>query len=148
MLASASAFGFALAFAFYRLRNPDSSFTSPPSHAPNSSVWFVPDYGLEFQPARTWKAHKGAVNAIASTWRHMLSVGDDGVLMVYELESLARIRRLDVREWCVSRQLLSRPDIPRRLKCISVQEDQEEGGMVAVGTNYGDIVVFSIGRMV
>ena len=68
--------------------------------------------------------------------------------MVYELESLARIRRLDVSEWCISRQLLSRPDIPRRLKCISVQEDQEEGGMVAVGTNYGDIIVFSIGRMV
>jgi len=112
------------------------------------TVWFVPEYGLEFQPAKTWKAHAGSINAMASTWKHMITVGDDGMLLVYELDTLALIRRLDVQEWCIYRNLLTRPDIPRRLKCLSIQEDQQEGGMMAVGTNYGDVIVMSIGRYV
>ena len=112
------------------------------------TVWFVPDYGIEFQPAKTWKGHKGSVNALASTWKHMVTVGDDGILLLYELDTLVLVRRLDVQEWCNFRNLLPRPDIPRRMKSICIQEDQESGGMMVLGTNYGDVIVMSIGRYV
>jgi len=111
-------------------------------------VWFVPEEGLEFLPAKTWKAHKGAINAMSATWKHMITISDDGFLLLYELDSLHLIRRLNVLEWCSFKGLISRPDIPRKLKCIDVVEDQEEGGMMVVGTQYGDVVVMSIGRLV
>lgn len=112
------------------------------------TVWFVPEEGIEFLPAKTWKGHRVAVTAMAPTWKHMCTVGDDGVLLLYELDTLALIRRMDLREWCNAKGLLPRPDIPRRIKCIDIQEDQESGGMMVVGTNYGDIIVMSIGRYV
>ena len=78
----------------------------------------------------------------------MITVGDDGLLLIYELDSLALIRRLDLLEWCNYRGMLARPDIARRIKCLSIEENQEEGGMMVVGTNYGDVIVMSIGRFV
>ena len=48
-------------------------------------------------------------------------------------------------EESIRRKLLPRPDVFRRIKSISVKEDHENGGAMAVGTSYGDIAVFDIG---
>ena len=73
----------------------------------------------------------------------MISIGDDGNMILHELGSLIW-RRLNF-TWCAN--IMLRPDIPRRLKCMSIVENYEGGNMV-VGTNYGDIFVISIGREV
>lgn len=110
------------------------------------TVWFVPENGLEFVPAKTWRAHEGAVRDMRSTWKHMLTISDDGCLMVHELGSLERQRSLNFNEWCT--EIMARPEIPRKLKCMSIVEDYEEGGNMLVGTSYGDVFVISIGREV
>lgn len=49
------------------------------------TVWWVPDEGLEFIPARTWKSHEGPINAMQATWKHMISIADDGCIILHEL---------------------------------------------------------------
>ena len=110
------------------------------------TVWFVPEEGLDFIPAKTWKAHDGTIRSMKSTWKHMISIGDDGNMILHELGSLIMQRRLNFNDWCAD--IMLRPDIPRRLKCMSIVENEEEGGNMLVGTNYGDVFVISIGREV
>jgi WD40 repeat protein len=110
------------------------------------TVWFVPEEGLDFIPAKTWKAHEGTIRQMKSTWKHMISIGDDGNMIIHELGSLIRQRCLNFNDWCAG--IMLRPDIPRRLKCMSLVEDYEEGGHMLVGTNYGDVFVISIGKEV
>ena len=76
----------------------------------------------------------------------MISIGDDGNMIIHELGSLIRQRCLNFNDWCAG--IMLRPDIPRRLKCMSLVEDYEEGGHMLVGTNYGDVFVISIGKEV
>ena len=48
------------------------------------TVWFVLENGLEF-------VHGGPTKGLCdmrSTWKHMLTISDDGCLMVHELGSL------------------------------------------------------------
>jgi hypothetical protein len=110
------------------------------------TVWFVPEDGLEFIPAKTWKAHEGSVRDMRSTWKHMLSIGDDGNLILHELGSLERQRSLNFNTWC--EDIMARPEIPRKLKCMSMIEDYEEGGSMVVGSSYGDVFVITLGREV
>ncbi len=46
------------------------------------------------------------------------------------------------------RGLMDRPDVPRRLKCITIHEDPEQGGMMLIGTSYGEVVALGIGAYV
>ena len=101
--------------------------------------------GLDFIPTKTWKAHDGAIEQMKSTWKHMISIGDDGNMILHELGSLIMQRRLNFNEWCAT--IMPRPDIQRRLKCMSIVENYEEGGNMVVGTNYGDVFVISIGEV-
>lgn len=83
-----------------------------------------------------------------ATYRHMISVADDGVLLVTDLSNFLKIRSINILIWCNYRQLLPFPSLFRRIKCIDVVENAHEGGTVAIGTNYGEIIVMSIGTMV
>ena len=110
------------------------------------TVWFVPDTGLDFIPAKTWRAHQGRINAMDSTWRHMISVGDDHCIRLHDLGNLMAMRSIDLNIWC--KDYMLKPDIPRKVKCLHIAENYEEGGQMAVGTNYGDLYVMAIGRQV
>ena len=59
------------------------------------TVWFTPDTGIEFLPCKTWRAHTGAVNAMETTWKHMVTAADDGVILLYELGTLLLQRKID-----------------------------------------------------
>ncbi len=83
-----------------------------------------------------------------ATFRHMISVSDDGVLLVTDLSNFLKIRSINILEWCNYRQLLPIPTLYRRIKCIDVVENAHEGGTIAIGTNYGEIIVMAIGTSV
>jgi WD40 repeat protein len=110
------------------------------------TVWFVPDDGLDFVPAKTWRAHRGAINAMETTWKHMVSISDDGYITIHELGTLMCMREIYVNQWC--EQIIVKPNIPRKLKCMHLVEDAEVGGQLVIGTNYGDVCVCSLGRMI
>lgn len=111
-------------------------------------VWEVPFDGIDYRPIVNLKAHKGAINALGTTFKHLLSCGDDGILLFVDLESCNIVRRMDLLGEAVKRGLAPRPDVIRRLKSIFIREDADEGGTVAVGTSYGDIFLVSIGTNV
>ena len=108
-------------------------------------VWKVPDDGLDFVPIRSWIPHRGAITTMASTWRHIITAGDDGFVLLWDIENMVRVRSIHVQQWCIERGLMERPDIPRRLKCMAVKEDHNLGGLLVVGTSYGEVVIMSIG---
>ena len=108
------------------------------------TVWFVPDAGLDYVPARTWRAHQACCNAMDTTWKHMVSVGDDRCIILHDLATLLPARTIDVNIWC--KELLNKPEIPRRLKCMHLVENYEEGGQLVIGSNYGEIFVCVTGR--
>ena len=114
------------------------------------TVWNVPSVGLDFTPAHTVKAHAKAINAMTNTYRHIITVADDGVVKFFDVVNFAKIRSVNVLEWCLYRGLLldHRPDIARRLKCVHLVENHAEGGTMVVGTSYGDVIMFSLGTSV
>jgi WD40 repeat protein len=110
------------------------------------TVWFTPEEGLDFIPAKTWRGHNGAINAMETTWKHMISVADDSCIKIHDLGSLLCIRSINVNQWC--EQILLKPNIPRKIKCLHIVENYEEGGQMVAGTNYGDVLVMTTGREV
>jgi hypothetical protein len=112
------------------------------------TVWHVPQYGLGFIPAFTVKAHNGAINDLVNTQRHAISISDDGYISFYDMFNFDRVRTIDIMEWCNYRSLLERPDIHRKIKCVSLQENEETGGNLVVGTSYGDIIMLRLGTTV
>ena len=112
------------------------------------SLWSVPTVGINYKPLKSWFAHTAAVRQLGNTWRNLISIGDDGLLLIHDLISLQRMRRMDLTEWAVYRNLILRPDITRKLKSLAIHEDFENGGTMIVGTSYGEIVVMNIGTQV
>eukprot|EP01031_Cornospumella_fuschlensis_P029899 gene29899-36104_t len=49
------------------------------------TIWYVPREGLEFTPAYTVKAHYSAINDLQKTWRHVISIGDDGLVVLHDI---------------------------------------------------------------
>lgn len=82
------------------------------------------------------------------TYKHAITIFDDGFVIIYELARFYQIRSIDVRYWAVDKQLLVRPDIHRRIKCAHLEEDHENGGTLALGTSYGEVVVLSLGTTI
>jgi len=78
----------------------------------------------------------------------MISIGDDGILLMTDLSNFLKIRSINILQWCNYRELLPFPTLYRRIKCIDVVENVHEGGTIALGTNYGEILVMRIGIMV
>lgn len=112
------------------------------------TIWYVPASGLEYIPAYTLVAHQGAINDITHTWRHVITVGDDGFIRLFDVLSFATIKQIDVMYWCAYRSLLSNPHIKRKIKVIHAQENYDSGGHIVVGTTYGDIILLSLGTTV
>jgi hypothetical protein len=94
------------------------------------------------------QAHNGALNCFVSTFKHIISAGDDGILLFIDLESCHIVRRMDVLRLALLQGLAVRGDVIRRLKCLSLREDPENGGTLAVGTSYGDVYIIAIGTCV
>jgi hypothetical protein len=111
------------------------------------TVWNMPDEGLNFTPAKTWRAHKLAVNDMASTWRHMISVSDDGCVLIHDLKRMFKVRSINLVDWCLDRGLVESKEIVRRLKCLCLHEDTEQGNTLTVGNSYGEIIVMSLGSI-
>jgi hypothetical protein len=111
-------------------------------------VWEVPERGLDFTPLRSWRPHSSAITSLTHTYKHVITCGDDGCLVFYEIQHLVRIRSINIQAWASAKGLMNRPDIPRRLKCMHVSEDPARGGLLTVGTSYGEVVIMSIGSHV
>ena len=78
------------------------------------TIWAVPEEeGITFEPIMTYRAHNAGINRIVSTYRNLISIGDDEVILFTDLTSLLRVRKLDVRQWAIYKNLLYPPDIPR-----------------------------------
>ncbi len=78
----------------------------------------------------------------------MITVGDDGIVKLFDILTFVRIRSIDVMQMCVERQLFVAPNIHRRLKSAHVYENYSTGGYIALGTSYGDVVIMPIGTTV
>lgn len=63
------------------------------------TVWKNPSKGIDFASLMVITAHRGPVRALSSTWRHLFTVGDDGVLFLYSLATLKQVRMIDIMEW-------------------------------------------------
>lgn len=109
------------------------------------TIWYVPEEGLGFMPAHTVKAHYGAINNVVRTYKHAITISDDGFVIFFDLARFDRVRSIDIGFWSNYRQLIARPDIERRIKCTHLQENYETGGTLVLGTSYGEIVVLSLG---
>ena len=126
------------------------------------TIWSVPVEGLDYAPIKTWQPHKESINCLANTWKHVVSISDDGSLMVHDMFTFTRIRKIIISDWCVDRNLFSHGiDIPRRLKSLSLRDYYRNGdrindpgsedgslGIMTVGTSYGEIIVMSLGPCV
>jgi hypothetical protein len=112
------------------------------------TIWYVPQQGLEFNPAYTVKAHQGAINQLTKTWRHVITIGDDGFVILHDVLTFARIRSVNVMEWAGARNLLMNPTIPRKLKSVHLEENYDTGGQLVIGTSYGELVLISLGTTV
>lgn len=114
----------------------------------NITIWHIPKIGLEFTPAFTTKAHQGPITQLTNTWRHVISIGDDGNLILHDIISFARIRTINIMEWSTYKEIISNPHIHRKLKSIHLQENYDTGGQMVVGTSYGDVIFLSLGTTV
>jgi hypothetical protein len=111
-------------------------------------VWEVPKRGLDFFPLRSLRPHSASITGLVYTYKHVITCGDDGCVCLYEIQHLVRIRSINIQSWATVRGLMGREDIPRRLKCMTVSEDSVNGGLLAVGTSYGEVIIISIGTHV
>lgn len=114
------------------------------------TIWRVPEVGLDYAPAKSWKPHKQAIQCMVHTWSHVITAGDDGCIILHDMITLAKMRRIDVRDWAVKFNLIEEEfaAIPRMIKCMHVVEDNVNGGLLVVGTSFGDVFLLSIGTFI
>jgi hypothetical protein len=112
------------------------------------TIWYIPHIGLEFTPAYTMKIHNSAVTTMAKTWRHVITTGDDGFILLHDVLTFTKVRSVNVMEWGNYRSLFSNEHIDRKIKSIHLEENYDSGGHLVVGTSYGDIVLISLGTTV
>eukprot|EP00607_Mallomonas_marina_P004894 CAMPEP_0182438064 /NCGR_PEP_ID=MMETSP1167-20130531/85486_1 /TAXON_ID=2988 /ORGANISM="Mallomonas Sp, Strain CCMP3275" /LENGTH=123 /DNA_ID=CAMNT_0024631235 /DNA_START=603 /DNA_END=974 /DNA_ORIENTATION=- len=112
------------------------------------TVWVVPEHGVDYEPNRSSKIHHGAIRCIESTWKHLITASDDGLIILHELTTLTQIRTIDIAYWTFHKHLITNENIPRRIKSMHIVEDFESGGSMVIGTSYGEIMISSIGMYV
>ena len=116
------------------------------------SIWDNPVHGGLLFHARTyWRAHNSAINDMVATYKHVLTASDDGYVIIHDIIKFSCIRAIHMSTWCLDKQLLNNPHIPRKLKCIQVTEDPHGtrgGGTMLVGTSYGEVLVSAIGTTI
>jgi hypothetical protein len=112
------------------------------------SVWENPVLsGINFKPIAYWVAHGGGINDMAATRYHLITIADDGYLIVHDMVRMVPLRTMHFVTWALDKGLISNPDIHRRLKCLQITEstDGVTSGTMVIGTNYGEVVACSIG---
>ena len=111
------------------------------------TIWKIPDVGLDFQPVKTWRPHKKALSDMKATYKHLITIGEDGLIVFHDLISFVKVRSLHFLEWAIHKQLVPNGTelIPRGLTCMCLEEDFENGGTLVVGTSYGELSVIGIG---
>lgn len=112
------------------------------------SIWIVPTEEIDYVPVHTVKAHKGSINDMKNTLYNVITIGDDGFVLIFDAVKFAKVRTINIMEWCNYRSIIEKPNLPRKIKSLNIHEDYVNGGSLAVGTSYGDIIVFSIGTTV
>lgn len=112
------------------------------------TLWKVPETGYDYAPIRSWQAHhEQSINCLKNTWKHAITAGDDGFIMLHDLISYERIRALDLTFVAVDYGLIYRSNnVTRRIKTMSIINCTPEApGSVVVGCNTGEIYVFPVG---
>jgi hypothetical protein len=114
------------------------------------TIWEIPEIGLEYQPVKTWRPHKRRLSDMKATYKHLITIGEDGVLVFHDLQSFDRIRRLNFMEWVLHKELVTdgSGEIPRALTCMALVENFETGGTLVLGTSFGELSVIGIGTHV
>ena len=104
------------------------------------TIWCVPEFfGIDYRPILTKKLHQLPINVITNTDNYILTLGDDGIIFFITLQSLTTMRKLDVLKWAIYNNVTTSPLVPRKLKSIEIEDDEENGGTMVIGTSYGDI---------
>ena len=111
------------------------------------TIWEIPETGLDFAPVKSWRPHRQALIDMRHTYKHLLTAGEDGNVVIHSLEKFSKIRSINILDWAIDRGLIYNESqrLPRMLTCMYLAEDSENGGSLAVGTSYGEIVVLGIG---
>lgn len=111
------------------------------------TIWKIPDIGLDFQPIKTWRPHKKSLSDMKATYKHLITIGGDGIIVFHDLISLVKVRTINFLEWIIHKQLITDGSelIPRGLTCMYLEEDFENGGTLVLGTSYGELSVIGIG---
>eukprot|EP00603_Paraphysomonas_imperforata_P013153 CAMPEP_0114478068 /NCGR_PEP_ID=MMETSP0104-20121206/15752_1 /TAXON_ID=37642 ORGANISM="Paraphysomonas imperforata, Strain PA2" /NCGR_SAMPLE_ID=MMETSP0104 /ASSEMBLY_ACC=CAM_ASM_000202 /LENGTH=221 /DNA_ID=CAMNT_0001653163 /DNA_START=234 /DNA_END=895 /DNA_ORIENTATION=- len=114
------------------------------------TMWRVPDKGLDFVPVKTHLPHTKAITVMKNTDTHLITASDDGMIVLMDLIQFTCIRRIDVLEWALDKELIKddSTDIPREIKCMHLLEDPVNGGTMSIGTNYGEVMLIDIGTTV
>ncbi len=111
------------------------------------TIWVIPESGLDFAPAKSWRPHKRKISEMKATYKSLITVGEDGWIVFHDLVTLHKIRTLNFLEWVIHKQLVVDGSdlIPRGITCMYLEEDIENGGTIVVGTTYGELSVIGIG---
>eukprot|EP00596_Hydrurales_sp_CCMP1899_P005277 CAMPEP_0119045680 /NCGR_PEP_ID=MMETSP1177-20130426/41893_1 /TAXON_ID=2985 /ORGANISM="Ochromonas sp, Strain CCMP1899" /LENGTH=688 /DNA_ID=CAMNT_0007017891 /DNA_START=173 /DNA_END=2239 /DNA_ORIENTATION=- len=91
------------------------------------TVWYLPgSEGIEFTPVQSFKVHIGSINGMVKTNLHMITIGDDGYVVITTLNKFSKIKRLNINTLCVERNIFIEDNryILRKLKCVAVTTDQ------------------------
>ena len=90
------------------------------------TVWKVDtEEGIDFLPTKSWCAHQGQVNGMQTCTNHMVTIGDDGHVLVTSLWKFVRVKKFDINTQCLEDLLFTeRPNIRRKLKSLGYFEPQ------------------------
>jgi WD40 repeat protein len=113
------------------------------------TVWAVPEfYGLDYLPVLTKKMHDGPISVIERTTNHVVTLGDDGIIILLDISSLWKVRKMDLLAAAAHRGFSESPRVKRKLKSIEIHHDADGSGTMIVGTSFGDVYVMSLGYTV
>jgi hypothetical protein len=120
------------------------------------TIWYIPKTGLDFTPAYTAHVHNKSINDIKCTWRHAITISDDGCVILHDIIGFHKVRTVDIMYYAAYYNLFNYPvpvnhdhsKIQRRIASVCVRENFEVGGQLALGTSYGEIVMLSLGTTI
>ena len=110
------------------------------------TIWTIPEfYGIDYRPVMTKKIHNGPVNKITNTDNYLITLGDDGVILFFVLESMTKMKSLDVMKWANKSGIAEAPHVKRKIKSVEIEQDDEKGGTMVIGTSFGDLFILYTG---
>ena len=74
---------------------------------------------IDFRPVKSWQAHIGSINGMCIANNHVITIGDDSIVLLTNINNQDPVKKLDINQYCLSRQLYkNRFKINRKLKSI------------------------------